>query len=310
MKRAIPVLKSLWFLMIIVLIMVGRELYFPLLVLVVGIVLFASLFRELKFKADLDERQIYISHYSSHVAYFAYSFLIVFVMISELMKQGQMTVLIFLMLLLIPMLFKILIVLLKRYGANKTQLSDYVRLFFRGIIPSSTSDERQHMIGNFSSHVAFYMFVTLTLSVILFKFIRLGQEPPTLWYMLFIVPLLSKLFTSFFMSYGAVRGAQFTGATIVSIFFIFILLSHGLSLGSLMEAIPFIIIFTIICLAKRFPRIAGAILILLSVVIGLFFYIQIWSRMDVYLQILMLSLIPIPVFISGMALLIHRRAKI
>jgi len=310
MKKAIPVLKSLWFLMIIALVFIGRDINFAALVLLTLIALLAPIIREFMLKADLDERQIHISHYSSHVAYFAYSFLIVFVVINELMKQGQVTLLIFLMLLLIPMLFKILIIFFKRYGSNMKRLSDYLQLFFRGIVPSHTADERQHVVGNFSSHIAFYVFLTLTISVILINFIRAGTEPPTLWYMLLIVPLLSKLFTSFFMSYGAVRGAQFIGSTIVLLFFIFILLSHGLSLGSLMEAIPFIIILTVIGLAQKIPRIAGAILVLLAIGLGLFFYVRVWSRMDIYVCIIMFSLIPIPVFLSGMALLIHRRLKI
>ncbi len=310
MKKTIPVLKSLWFFMIIMLVIIGRDIYFPVLVLLVLFAVFAPLIRELKFKADLDERQIYISHYSSHVAYFTYSFLIVFVVLRELMKQGQVTLFIFLMLLLIPLVFKILIIFIKRYGSNMKRLSDYLQLFFRGIISSHTADERQHVVGNFSSHIAFYVFLTLTISVIFINFIRVGTEPPTLWYMLLIVPLLSKLFTSFFMTYGAVRGAQFIGSTIVLLFFIFILLSHGLSLDSLMEAIPFIIILTVISLAQKIPRIAGAILVLLAIGLGLFFYVRVWSRMDIYLCILMFSLIPIPVFLSGMALLIHQRLKI
>jgi len=310
MKKAIPVLNSLWFLMIIMLIMVGRELYFPVLVLLVGFAMLAPLIREFKFKADLDERQVHISHYSSHVAYFTYSFLIVFVMVNELIKQGQVTLLIFLMLLLIPMLFKILISLFQKYGSNWKGFSDFLHLFFRGIIPSHKADERQHVVGNFSSHIAFYVFVALMISVMFINFIRFGKEPPTLWYMLLIVPLLSKLFTSFLMSYGAVRGAQFIGSTIVLFLFIFILLSHGLSLGALIEAIPFIIILTVICLAKKFPRVAGVILVLLALGLGLFFYIRVWSRMDVYGQMLMFSLIPIPVLLSGMALLIHHRSKI
>ncbi len=308
MKKAIPVLKSLWFFVIIMLIMVGRVIYFPVLVVLVCLVLLAPLLREFVFKADLDERQIYISHYSSHIAYFTYSFLIVFVMANELMKQGQVTLLICLLLLLIPMFFKILIILIKRYDSKVKGLAGYLNLFFRGIIPSHTADERQHVVGNFSSHIAFYIFLALTILVMFIKFIRIGENPTNLWYMLLIVPLLSKLFTSFLMTYGAVRGSQFIGGTIVLLFFIFIMLSHGLSLGSLIEAIPFIVILIIIYLAKKIPRTAGAILVLLS--LGLLLFSHGWSNMEVYGQILMFSLIPIPVFVTGLTLLIYRRLKI
>jgi hypothetical protein len=309
MKKVIPVLKSLWFLMVILLVMLGGDINFFIHITLTFIVLFMPLVREFTSKSDLDERQIQISHYSSHIAYFVYSILLLMTIILELVKQQQMTLLLFLSLLLIPLLFKIGISLFKRYGPVKG-LSGYLKVLFRGILPSVKVDERQSVIGNFSSHIALYVFLTLTILVILIKYIRLGLEPPTLWYMLLIVPLITKLIISFFMSYGAVRGAQFIGSLIVLIILIFVLLSHGLTLVAIFEAIPFVVILTLIGLSKKFPRIAGLILILLAVGLGLFFYIRVWSRFDVYLCILMFSLIPIPVLASGLALLTHQRLKI
>ncbi len=310
MKKVIPFLKNVWFLMVVLLVMMGRDLPFLVHVVLTLILLLIPLLREFIFKIDLDERQRHISHYSSHIAYFTYSFLIVFVLVKELIKPGQLTLLIFVMLLLIPLLVKIMISLFHSYTSRVKGLAGYLQLFFRGIIPSKKTDEWQQAVGNFSSHIAFYVFLTLTISIIFVQFIRFDLEPPTLWYMLLIVPMLSKLYTSYFMSFGAVRGAQFVGGTIVLFFFLFILLSHGLTLVSLMEALPFILIFIMIGLAKKIPRIAGAILVLLALALGLFFYVKVWYRMDVYLCVLMFSLIPIPVFLSGVALLIHQHMKI
>lgn len=306
MKKIIPVLKSLWFLLVVLLVMVGRELSFGWHLALTLMLLLAPLVREFVLNLDFDERQVYISHYSSHLAYFTYSVLLIFIVIKELLAQGQVTLVIFFLLLLIPMLVKIVVSLWQRYAARVKGLTGYLNLFFRGIIPSPSADERQHMVGNFSSHIAFYVFLTLTIAVILVQFIRKDQEPPTLWYMLLIVPLLSKLYSSYFLSFGAVRGSQFIGITIVGLFLIFILLSHGLSLGSLMESLPFLLILILMILANRFPRSAGIVLIVLAIGLGLFFYIKVWSRMDVYLCVLMFALIPIPVFLSGVALLMHR----
>jgi hypothetical protein len=309
MKKVIPVLKSLWFLAVVFLVILGSGLPFPVHCGLILLTLLAPLLREFLIRTDLDERQIQIGHYSSHVAYFVYSVLLFLIILRETVKLQPMTLLIFYVLFVVPLVFKILISLLQRYGTVQGW-SGYLGVFFRGIFPPVKVDERQNAIGNFSSHVAFYVFLTVTISVMLYQFVRIGQEPPTLWYMLLIVPMLSKFIVSFFMSYGAVRGAQFIGLTIVFIILIFILLSHGLSLVTGVEAIPFIVIFVLIGLAQKFPRVAGILLSVLALGLGLFFYLRVWYRMDIYLCILMFSLIPIPVFFSGMALLLHRRLKI
>jgi hypothetical protein len=302
MKKAMPVLKALWLLITILLIMVGRALPMALLIFLAGLTIAAPLVREFICRSQLDERQRYISHLSSHVAYFTYTMILVFIMITEFFAAGQTARPILVLLLLVPLLVKIAIVLWQRYGAPKKRLSDYVQIFFRGIVPSSAADERQHVIGNFSSHIAFYVFLVLIISAMLWLYIRNGQNPPNLWYLLLIVPLLSKLYASLFMSYGAVRGAQFIGATIVLLFFIFILLSHGFSAGSLIEALPFIVILGLIGWAIKQPRLAGAMLIILA--LGLVIFFKGWLRMDLYGLILMFSLIPIPLLISGVALML------
>lgn len=301
MKKAIPVLKALWFFVAILLIMAARAIPMPVVIVLTVLIVAVPLVREFIFKSPLDERQRHINHFSSHMAYFTYSVLIGFVFIRELLAGDQTAPLIF-WLLLIPLLFKITTVLLQRYGAPKKRLSDYVQLFFRGIVPSTVADERQHVIGNFSSHIAFYVFLALTIAAMLWLYLRNGQNPPSLWYLLLIVPLLAKLYASLLMSYGALRGAQFISATIVCLFFVFILLSHGFSPGSLIEALPFLVILGVIGLATKQPRLAGAMLIILSV--GLVIFFKGWFRMDIYGVILMFSLIPLPVLLSGVALLL------
>lgn len=302
MKKAAPVLKAIWFFTAILLVMIARAIPLPLLIMLTALVVAAALLREFVFVDRLDERQRHISHFSSHVAYFTYATLVVFVIINESFSRGLTATLIFWLLLFLPLLFKIFIVLLQHYGSLPMRVADYVRLFFRGIVPSTVADERQLMIGNFSSHIAFYVFLVLTIADMLWLYIRKDQNPPNLWYLLLIVPPMAKLYTSLLMSYGAARGAQFISATIVGLFFTFILLSHGLSLESLIEAVPFIVILGVIGLAPRQPRLAGAFLILLAA--GLLIFFHGWFRMDIYGLMLMLSLIPIPVLLSGIALII------
>lgn len=304
MKKAMPVLKSLWFVLVIALVFVGRDVYFPGVVLITALALLAPLIREFQSRTNLDERQIQISHYSSRIAYFVYSALLIFVIIREWVKNGEIPSLLLFILIFAPLLAKIAICLYQNYGGVRG-LAGFFNLFFRGILPSRRIDERQSVIGNLSSHVAFYVFLILTLTVVLFGYVRLGREPAPLWYMLLLVPLVSKLYASFFHTYEAAKAAQFVLYLVAGLFFLFILLSHGISLGALMESIPFWLIISLAILAAFYPRTAGAVLVLIAV--GMIIFFHVWGNLDLYIRILMLSLIPIPVLLSGLGLLLNRR---
>ncbi|GEM_PF-1892479 len=299
LKKAHPVLKSLWFLLLVLLVMIGRGLPFPWLVALAFITIGIPLMREFLIKKALDERQIQIGHHSSHFAYLTYTLLLLFIIIRELIINGQIEILTFTVLLIVPLIFKMTLGLIQKYGAGKG-LRHNLLLLLRGLIPFNKADERQDAIGNLSSHIAFYVFVILTLIFIFIQVIKKGENPTNLWYMLLIVPLLIKLFTSFLMTYGTITGARFIGFTIVGIFFLFILLSHGISLGTVMESIPFVIVFIFLLLAGKYPRPAGTLLILVAVALTIFF--RSWRNMDIFGRILMFALIPIPVLICGAAL--------
>lgn len=305
-KKAYPILKSLWFLAIVLLVLIGRALPFPLLVTLTVIAISIPLIREFISKNALDERQVQISRLSSHFAYFTYTFLLIFIILYELIKNGQNTTFGFVILLLVPLVFKIILGLIQRYGTGRGFTGNLL-LLFRGLIPVNRADERQNAIGNLSSHIAFYIFLILTLIMIFVQFISQGQNPSNIWYMLLLVPILIRLYISFLMTYGTVAGAQFIGFTILGIFFLFILLSHGFSLTTLMESIPFLLIFTFLILASRFPQIAGGILVILAIALVYFFHA--WSRMDVFGRILMFTVLPLPVLMSGVALLFYKVKK-
>lgn len=189
----------------------------PLLIILTALVVAAGLLREFVFVNRLDERQHHISHFSGPVAYFTYATLVVFVIINESFSRSLTATLIFWLLLLLALLFEIAIVLLQQYGSLPMRVADDVRLFFRGIVPSTAADERQLMIGNFFSHIAFYVCSILTIAAMLWLYIRKDQNPPNLWYLLLIVPPMAELHTSLLLSYGATRGTQFISATIVGV---------------------------------------------------------------------------------------------
>jgi hypothetical protein len=306
MKPALALLKSLWFLGIITLVFVGRNLYFPALVILTFLALLAPIARALWSKSDLDERQVQVSHFSSHIAYFTYSALLIFALLHEWSKNRAVPSPLLFSLLIIPLVAKMAVCVYQNYG-RVSGVAGFFNLFFRGLLPSPRIDERQCVIGNLSSHIAFYLFLTLTLLVVLFKYLRFGLEADSLWQMLLFVPLVVKLYTSLFDTYGADKGAKAVIYILAGIFFIFVLLSHGLSFGAVMEAAPFLLVVVAAYFISKMPQIAGVVFLVVAVL--MLILMRGWMSFEVYTRILMWALIPIPFVISGLALIISPRAK-
>jgi hypothetical protein len=295
-------MKSLWLLLAALLIMLGNGIPFPLLVFLSFVVLATPLFMEFRRCTDLDERQIQISHFSSHIAYFVFLFLLGLGLINEWMIKGQTPEPILFILFFVPIGAKAIICLFQNYG-SVSGVHGFMRLFFRGIVPEkSTIDERQHIIGNFSSHIAFYIYMILLVTWLLFKFFAAHKNPgDNLWYALLLVPLLIKFYVSLFKNYGAGTGARIISFIILGILFLFTLLSHGISLEMIIEATPFLILAAIVLLSYRFPKTSGGIFILLGVGSLIFFN---WHGL--YDRLLMGSIIPLPLILSGSALLTEK----
>jgi len=171
----------------------------------------------------------------------------------------------------------------------------------------SDLDERHLQIGHFSSHVALYAFLALTLLIMINDFISKGNNPDNKWYMLLIVPLVVKFIFSLIQNYGAAVSGRWIGYVFASIWILFALLSHGLSFGTLIESAPFLLLVGAAWFSKKKPFISGIIFAGLAVT-ALFFFSG-WAKMDIYGRILMYSLIPLPVFISGVALIISSWSK-
>lgn len=159
--------KSLWLLMAALLIMAGSAIPFPLLVLFSTITLAAPLVREFRRHSDLDERQLQISHYSSHIAYLVFLVLLGFVLVNEWIIKGQKSEMIWFILLFLPIGLKAIICLFQNYG-SASEIRGFMALFFRGIVPQDVLDERQAFIGNFSSHIAFYLYAATVVFYVMF----------------------------------------------------------------------------------------------------------------------------------------------
>jgi hypothetical protein len=293
-------LKSLWLLMAVLLIISGNSLPFPILAIFSYATLLAPLVREFSRHSDLDERQLQISHYSSHIAYLVFLILLALIFIKEWMIKGQAVETVWFILLSLPVASKVIICVYQNYGSAKG-IHGFLDLFFRGVVPQKTLDERQDIIGNFSSHIALYLYTAILLSYILFRFILSHEHPGNIWYMLLIVPVLIKLYVSLLKNYGAGTGARSICFIITGIILLFVVLSHGAGIETIIEASPFLLFLIITMLSFRFPRTAGFIFLCLG--IGSLVVFRGWQNFEIYLRILMYSFLPLPLILSGWALL-------
>lgn len=171
----------------------------------------------------------------------------------------------------------------------------------------SNLDERQRFIGHFSSHIAFYVFIGLILFVMLNNFVSQEINPAPEWYMLLIVPLVIKLFISIFQNYGLQHAAQGIGYFFSGVWLLFALFSHGFQFETLMGSLPFLLIAATAWYSGKNPLIGGIGFLLLS--IGLLIFFNGWMNLDLYVRLLMYSLIPLPLLLSGGALIISLKSK-
>ncbi len=177
----------------------------------------------------------------------------------------------------------------------------------RELTHKADADERQIYISHLSSHVALYVFVALTLFVMVYDFQTTGKHPGNQWYMVLLVPLIVKMIISFIQNYGAGTAGRWIGYFFASVWLLFALLSNGLAVDTLIEALPFILLFAVAWFSKKQPLICGVIYVVLS--ISSLFFFSSWIKMGIYGLLLMYSLIPLPVFISGVALILSSFKK-
>ncbi len=165
----------------------------------------------------------------------------------------------------------------------------------------SDLDERQLYISHFSSHISFYVLVGLILFVMIQEFVKTGINPPPQWYLVLLVPLVIKFFISLFQNFGLRSGARGIGLFFAAVWLLFVLLSHGFQFESLIGAIPFLLMAVTAWFSKRYPLLCGLGFIVLTA--GLLVFFGAWMNFDLYVRLLMYALVPMPLLLSGGALL-------
>ena len=161
-------------------------------------------------------------------------------------------------------------------------------------------DERQIRISHFSSHIAYYVYTASILLVMINEFISAGKNPDNVWYMLLLTPMVIKFYINLFQNYGAVQGARWIGYFFACFWILFVILSSGFSVEFIIGASPFIILLGAAWYSKKYPTVSGIIFLLIGAV-GLYLYI-IRTNFDIYLTLLMFTIVPLPILLSGIAL--------
>lgn len=162
-------------------------------------------------------------------------------------------------------------------------------------------DERQRAVSYRSSHVAFLV-AMLIAGVI---FVRTGfieeREPPVEVSVILFLSLFVK-FASLMIQGRARRTAGLAIAWVMGgAWLLFTLASHGLSLTSLVEAVPWVAIFASAIIGVRRPKIGGWALL----VIGLAtLYVFVLAAGTTAIQkFIVAALVPLPLLLAGGLLL-------
>ncbi len=173
--------------------------------------------------------------------------------------------------------------------------------------PRSPLDERQVYISHFSSHIAFYVFLALLLFILIYRYAPQHRNPESHWYALLLIPLVVKFMVSLFQNYGARAAARGIGFFFGFSWLLFVLLSHGFRLAFFIEALPFVLIVGAAWFCGKQPLLSGLFFILVAVGLAIFFHG--WSRFDIFIRLLMFTLLPLPILVSGVALVFASRQK-
>lgn len=157
-------------------------------------------------------------------------------------------------------------------------------------------DERQKYISFISGHVSFYVFVVLTVVVIIKEFLKTGAEVPVQWEAMLIVPLVVKFLFTLTQSFEYLKGERIVTWFFGGILLFFVIIFHGLTEEGLVESSLGAIVIVSGLMARKFRVVSASSLMKLAGVASFFIVTR---SANIYTGILMFSVFPAPLFISS-----------
>ncbi|NLP11283.1 hypothetical protein GX408_12885, partial [bacterium] len=113
--------------------------------------------------------------------------------------------------------------------------------------------------------------------------------------------LAVKLFISLLQNHHPQKAAQAIALFFAGVWLLFVLLSHGFSLMTLVEMLPFLLLVGLALATDRWPRVCGMLLILIGLGFGLVF---VRNQRSFYTGLILFTVLALPVLLSGIALLL------
>jgi hypothetical protein len=166
-------------------------------------------------------------------------------------------------------------------------------------------DEWQRYASYWSSHIAFLVAMFIGLLVLVKEAVVDEKEPSVAVMLIVLLPLLLKFVTLRLKERTRRKTAIAIAWLIGGAWFVFSALSHGLSIDTLVEGAIWAPILGAALLARRLPRLGGAILFVEGLVTLYFFVLR--SRISPSGILMVALFLPLPVLLAGALLLIRER---
>ena len=162
-------------------------------------------------------------------------------------------------------------------------------------------DERQQLLHWKAGYYGFMSAMAVLFAIFIWKLLAVHEKPEQEWWLVLILPLIVRGSFYSWKGAGLRRLGLGLGFTFGGIWTVFTLLSHGLSIESLIESAVGLAILLPTLIAIRWPRVGGILLFLTGIGFT-FMLIHAWERMTGIPQIiLMWCILPLPPAIAGIS---------
>ncbi len=161
-------------------------------------------------------------------------------------------------------------------------------------------DERETLLSHKIGHAAFFVTYTLILLIFILQRAQMQGDIPTQWVLLLVVPPAFYFFGDLALLKGLRKSGLAIGWALGGFWLLFALVSHGFTVGGLIESTIGGGILLTTFLALKWPMLGGS-LFLFEGLFALSMFLR--SGLNPSAKILMLLILDLPLFLSGIFVL-------
>ncbi len=181
----------------------------------------------------------------------------------------------------------------------------FARPVLREVRLLSDRDEWLTLISYRSSHIAFLAAMLIAGLIFLQTGVVEGREPPYEVSLILFIPLFVKFAALQMLGRSRERAGRRIAWLIGGAWLLFVLASHGFSATTVIEGSPWIAVLGLAYAARRWPRIAGAALVILGIA-SLIFFVDFPIE---YKRLIVPFLLPLPLILAGVLLVLGDREE-